>query len=189
MVLWVRAVQSLILIHCLWMSEARQHSSVITVPNGGAWGTWGDVVLCPQGYAYGFSIKVQEYQGAFLWQDDTSLNSIRLYCTNGSAIESKAGPQGTWSDVVKCSKGYLVAFSLQVVGDQGIGDDVAANNIQFTCEDGATVVTKSHDWGTFGQWSQRCPEGYICGLQTKVEDMAGRIDETALNDVKMFCCK
>ncbi|KAH0625151.1 hypothetical protein JD844_033303 [Phrynosoma platyrhinos] len=122
-------------------------------------------------------LMVQPYQGPLVWNDDTSLNSIRLHCTDGSVVESKAGP------------GNLVSFSLQVDKYQGPIDYVAANNVQFSCEDGTILVGKSHNWGSFGSWSKRCPVGAICGLQTRVQDKRRSSDETGLNDVKFFCCR
>ncbi|KAL7983312.1 hypothetical protein Chor_000188 [Crotalus horridus] len=119
---------------CLWNTEARTHGAPLTVPNGGAWGS---NEFCPKGYAYGFTLKVEVAQGL---GDDTALNGIRLYCTDGSSIESRVGPWGNWTPNQFCHTGFLVSFSLRVEKAQGIGDDTAAKNIKFTCSDGGICM-------------------------------------------------
>ncbi|XP_060542143.1 vitelline membrane outer layer protein 1-like isoform X2 [Pantherophis guttatus] len=73
---------------CLWNTEARVYRYVLTVPNGNAWGHWGLREFCSRGYAHGFSLKVEAAQGN---KDDTALNGICLYCSDGRTIESTVG--------------------------------------------------------------------------------------------------
>ncbi|XP_034971858.2 vitelline membrane outer layer protein 1-like [Zootoca vivipara] len=179
------AVVFLFLTYHLCEAGGRSYNSILLVPNGGEWGKWGKIEYCPSGYAYGFSLKVQGKQGGTT--DDTSLNGIRLHCSKGEVVQSTVGPLGEWTKIQDCPKDYLVSFALRVEANQKIGDDTAANNIQFNCGDGTGLEGKGLDFGTYGPWSKRCTAGSICGIQTKVE-IGSSNDETALNDVRFFCC-
>ncbi|XP_025029496.1 vitelline membrane outer layer protein 1-like [Python bivittatus] len=175
----------LILPYCLLDSEARKYEATLQVPNGGRWGVWAKAALCPMGYANGFQLKVQPPQT--IWADDTGLNSIRLRCTDGTIIESMSGRWGHWTEFQKCPKGNLVSFSLNMEEHKGLLDDIAVNNIQFSCEDGTVLTGQTHNWGSYGPWSKRCPVGFICGIQTKIEEES-QGDNASLNDIKFFCC-
>ncbi|XP_029142669.1 vitelline membrane outer layer protein 1-like [Protobothrops mucrosquamatus] len=180
----------LILSCCLGNEGAKAYDSILLVENGGPWGYWGKKEFCPKGHASGFVLKVEPYQGGTSHEDDTSLNGIRLFCDDKKFISSVVGKWGAWSDIKYCrGESKLVAFSLRVERPQGPSDDTAANNIQFKCSNNEILVGNSHDWGKFGLWSSSCGPGtYICGLQTKMEVIQGMEDDTALNDVRFFCC-
>ncbi|XP_069505913.1 vitelline membrane outer layer protein 1-like [Ambystoma mexicanum] len=170
-------------------AEGRDYTNIITVKNGGPKGTWGRVEFCPAGqFATGFALKVQSARG---YADDTGLNGIRLFCGGGitSAIESKIGRWGKWTRlVIQCPRtSYLAAFSLKVQPPQGDGDDTAANSIIFRCSYGKQLLGHGGSRGSWGEWSDACKKG-ICGIQTKVEDFQGTADDTALNDVRFYCC-
>lgn len=78
------------------------------------------------------------------------------------------------------------------------GDDTTANAIKFTCgslDSSFTYLleipqTGSITWGTYGGFSESCGQGdAVCGIQTKVEgDQGSFSDDTALNDVRLYCC-
>ncbi|XP_004638408.1 vitelline membrane outer layer protein 1 homolog [Octodon degus] len=168
----------------------RDQESVIEVTNGGPWGDWAWPEMCPEGYfASGFSLKVEPVQG--IPGDDTALNGIRLHCTRGGAqsvIESKSGRWGSWSEPMWCpNRSFLVAFALRVEPAVIPGDNTAANNLRFRCSDGTELEGPGLNWGEFGEWSNSCSKG-VCGLQTKIEEPRGLRDDTALNDLRLFCC-
>ncbi|KAH0625145.1 hypothetical protein JD844_033297 [Phrynosoma platyrhinos] len=163
--------------------------SVISVRNGGRWGQWGPRHYCPKGYAISFSLKVQPFQG--ILYDDTSLNGIRLHCSDGSLVTSAVGTKGRWTRAKSCrGRDFMQSFRLRVSKPQLLGDDTAANNIQFKCSNGAQLDGNGLPLGQYGKWSKSCKRG-ICGLQTKVDKPKGlgRLDGTGLNDVRFFCCK
>ncbi|XP_058614496.1 vitelline membrane outer layer protein 1-like [Onychostoma macrolepis] len=173
----------------------RHYISELTVPNGGKWGSWGEREMCPSGtYAAGFSLKVEDpIQG-----DDTAINGIRLHCVDASkassnshhdyaSVQSDVGSWGQWKDIKWCPSGFLTDFQLRVESPQGDGDDTAANNIQFRCSQGF-LMGDGAPWGDWGSWSQTCDGKGICGIKTLVEKPQGRGDDTALNDMRMYCC-
>ncbi|KYO26875.1 vitelline membrane outer layer 1-like protein [Alligator mississippiensis] len=140
-----------------------------------------------------YLLQVEEYGGA---DDDTALNGIRLYCINPNntdstvySIESDSGKFGQWSIITWCPRGFLVSFQLKVETPQGIIDDTAANGIKFRCTSGAIIEGVGSTFGDYGGWSNTCIRGGICGIQTKLESYQGAfVDDTALNDVRFFCC-
>ncbi|XP_056113727.1 vitelline membrane outer layer protein 1-like [Rhinichthys klamathensis goyatoka] len=173
-------------------SSDRSYRSVLKVSNGGPWGSWGVISMCPSGtYADAFSLKVESAN--YFGGDDTALNGIRLYCVDRpganeyTVITSDVGGWGEWRDKQSCSSGFLNTFWLRVESPRGSGDDTAANNIDFKCS--GWVTGDGLVWGEYGDWSPTCEGKGICGLQTRVEESQGSEgDDTALNDVIMFCC-
>ncbi|CAK7317281.1 Vitelline membrane outer layer protein 1 homolog [Vulpes lagopus] len=196
------AAAKLLLLVLLWgtccgpaqADHLSEYTSVIEVTNGGPWGDWAWPEMCPDGFfASGFSLKEEPPQG--ISRDDTALNGIRLHCSRGNAerntqvVESQSGRWGSWSEPLWCpGGGFLVAFSLSVEARQTLGDNTAANNVRFRCSDSTELERPGLAWGDFGKWSKPCPKG-VCGLQTKVEPPMGLQDDTALNDVRFFCCR
>ncbi|XP_016105042.1 vitelline membrane outer layer protein 1-like isoform X1 [Sinocyclocheilus grahami] len=179
-------------------SFSRHYKSELTVPNGGRWGSWGHREMCPTGtYAAGFSLKVEDHIG---YRDDTALNGIRLHCvkknSKGSSnsyhsyasVHSDVGSWGRWTDIKWCPSGFLTAFQLRVESPKGLGDDTAANNIRFTCSGGSLLQGDGTHWGDWSAWSQTCYGKGICGIKTRIEEPQGIGDDTALNDVRMYCC-
>ncbi|XP_063996811.1 vitelline membrane outer layer protein 1-like [Pogoniulus pusillus] len=174
---------------CLCGMEAHKYESILTVPNGGPWGSWGHQQFCPSGYVKGFALKVDAYQGFWLFYDDTALNGIRLICGDGTVIESSVGRWGNWTKAQFCSSSKLVSFSLRVEKRRYLLDDTMANNVRFACSDKTKLEGLGSSRGHFGPWSNNCTSGAICGLQTKVQEPQGIWDDTTLNDVRLFCCK
>ncbi|XP_042664409.1 vitelline membrane outer layer protein 1 homolog [Tyto alba] len=171
-------------------------ASVIAVPNGGPWGDWAWPDMCPKGsYARGVSFKVEPPQG--MMEDDTALNGIRLHCsrggdpTTGYTVESHSGRWGRWSETRWCPhRGGLVGFALRVQAPQRglLRDEVAATSARFVCSDGYVLEGPGSPWGQWGGWSPRCP-GAVCGIQTRQDPARGlKRDDTALNDLRLFCC-
>ena len=98
---------------------------------------------------------------------------------------------GSWKTVQYCSYGALAlnCFRLRVSLKGSIQARITAgNNIDFECEGGQILGGIGQDGGSWGSWSAYCPVG-ICGIQTKVQPAQGSGDDTALNDVKFYCCK
>ncbi|KAM9380620.1 vitelline membrane outer layer protein 1 homolog [Phaethornis superciliosus] len=147
--------------------------------------------MCPKGsYATGVSFKVEMPQG--LLKDDTALNGIRLHCSPGDAtVESQSGRWGQWSEVRWCPHhGRLVGFALKVQAPQHklLRDEVAATSARFLCSDGHILEGPGYDQGQWGDWSPQCLKA-VCGIQTRQDPPRGlKRDDTALNDLRLFCC-
>ena len=81
----------------------------------------------------------------------------------------------------------------------GNGDDTGTNGLRVTCrgpglsgtheeqlvEEGTTFT-----YSAWGSWSGQCvPGSAICSIQTKIQsDQGDWSDDSALTDVKFFCC-
>ncbi|XP_072729992.1 vitelline membrane outer layer protein 1 homolog [Ciconia boyciana] len=171
-------------------------ASVVTVSNGGPWGVWAWPETYPKGScASGISFKVEAPQGVM--EDNTVLNGIRLYCSRGKdpsgsyTAESQSSRWGCWSEVRWCPlRGRLVGFALRVQEPQRglLSDEVAATSTRFACCDGHVLEGPGSAWAQWGSWSPRCPRA-VCGIQTRQDPAWGlKRDDTALNDLRLFCC-
>ncbi|XP_066475653.1 vitelline membrane outer layer protein 1-like [Tiliqua scincoides] len=168
----------------LWFAEARKYNSVLTVPNGGKWGRWGPAQFCYKGHAVGFRIKVEPYTMQY---DSTDMNAIALLCDDGEIITSAVGPWGYWLKPLYCREGKLVSFALRVQETKKV-DNTAANGIVFHCSNNDVLSASGNPRLRLGPMSNRCAKGYICGILTRVQFAEYEEDDTALNDVRMYCC-
>ncbi|KAK5613777.1 hypothetical protein CRENBAI_016317 [Crenichthys baileyi] len=173
--------------------NSRQYRSVLTVNNGEKFGNWTWPEICPDNFfAVGFSVRVESKQHG---GDDTALNGIRLICSQDESrsflyyIESHTGYFGEWSHPQYCPSGVLTSFQIRVEPHRGLlGDDTAVNNIKFRCSSNPMLEAAGMDWGEYGFWSENCTNGGICGIETKMEDYQWGLDDSTLNDVRLFCC-
>ena len=165
-------------------------SSEINSRNGnwGNWGNWGNAVFCPRGqYVIGFQTKLESRQGG---GDDTALNGIRVRCSGQSMISSSEGPWGNWGEWSYCpNEKKVLGFQIKVESRQGGGDDTATNGVNFLCDDNTSIHSSEGPWGSWSPYFL-CNDGYfMCGIQTQVESPIGKGDDTAMNNLRMYCCK
>lgn len=83
-----------------------------------------------------------------------------------------------------------MGFALRVQPPQRglLSDEVAATSARFACSDGHVLEGPESAWGQWGSWSPQCPRA-VCGIQTRQEPSRGlKRDDTALNDLRLFCC-
>jgi len=94
-----------------------------------------------------------------------------------------------------CSEGEYV-FGMQLKNHEYQGpfyDDTALNGIRFFCgPPGWTEITESIESGSefYGVWGQQflCPTGgYISGFQLRSEEDQNLLDDSAANNLRMFC--
>jgi len=166
-------------------SRDRYVKSSRTIKYMGHFGEWAsDFEQCNEGYVVSFSQKVEQNQGR---RDDTALNGICLYCSDGKKICSKVGRYGTWAKSGTCSAGFNKAnFKLERHLGNG-KDDTAANELVLYCSSGGAYRTSNA--GEWGDWQglMSCASGQkICGLKTRVEAEAK--DKSGLNGVELMCC-
>jgi len=190
-----------------WQGEGIQRPYVaeITPDAGSNWGDWGSASFCPEGsWATGFQLKVEPDCGAFC--DDTALNGVKLFCANPDGtdrgeVTSTVGSFGGWKGVHRCSPRGSAIRGIQFRSEaetrlrqQGVDNDMrhmdetAGNNIDTLCMSGDVLVG---DGGSFGLWSDYvlCPDNTaVCGIKTKVEQSQGASDDTALNQITLYCC-
>jgi hypothetical protein len=106
--------------------------------NQGAWGNWRGKKYCKTNKIKGFQLKSEPPQGSK--SDDTAANDLKLFCSDGSELNSNTAPTwGTWDPIFYCplnSKGqetFICGLKTQVEPSQNKGDDTALNNVIFYC--------------------------------------------------------
>ena len=161
------------------------------------WGTWGKWEYCgPNTYAVAFQLKTESEKGGS--EDDTSLNSIALYCGEhpgindfGERFTSSEGPYGDWGEIMFCHSGFFTGANFRSEPKQASGDDTAGNNLALRCSNGHEIFTEApgSKWGSWLGW-KNCPDGTkICGLRTLVAPLdVYWNDDTSLNAVEFACC-
>lgn len=143
----------------------------------------------PGTFVFGFAQKVQPNQGS---GDDTALNDIELYCTNGYQLDRFTLPGATefgeWGPITGCRDGYVVGFQQKV--ETSGGDNSAVNSISLQCDSGESIKTINE--GPWGTWStlKLCPIGTaVCGVEAYIQPPQGDNDDTSVNDISLMCCK
>lgn len=113
-----------------------------------------------------------------------------------TVLESKPVTNwGVWGTFDNCTAGTFVqAFQLKTEAYQGSGDDTALNGIRFYCgvrNSGSytSVITSTEGgWGTWGSvFSCGFGRGDIYGFQLNVEPYRESGDDTATNNLRVFC--
>ncbi|VDI49522.1 Hypothetical predicted protein [Mytilus galloprovincialis] len=109
---------------------------------------------------------------------------------------SNGGVSGDWSDDEFCTKGhYAIGYKMK----NEIRDNTGANHVKFKCrnfKDSMSYFELSYPagygtHGSYGESSEACPvNSAIYGIKTKIQPYQGEDgDDTALYDVKFFCCE
>ena len=146
-----------------------------------------DWTKCPEGeYVKAMQLKIESRQ--WWGGDDTALNAIRLYCSDGTLLTSCEGVWGKWRSSVS-SKNSIVGIQLRSEKWQRGGDDTAANGVRFKDCHGRIYKPGDGYWGDWSKWVH-CPNGtVITGFWTRVEARQGRGDDSALQTVRFYCDK
>ncbi|XP_053402039.1 vitelline membrane outer layer protein 1 homolog [Mercenaria mercenaria] len=102
-------------------------------------------------------------------------------------------PYGIWFTPQFCPEGtFANGFNIK----KRTGDDTVAIEIRFSYRDlqwfhhpHKLVRPIAGVEGEYGKWSKKCPKGSaVCGIQTRIEGHLSKVDNTALNNVRVFCC-
>jgi len=161
------------------------------------WGEWGEIEKCEEGsFAVGASIKAEKWQHG---DDDTAVNAVQLKCRSKKDnkitkyITSTQGYFGSWLDFQDCGSGFITAASLKSVPYHNHSDDTGVTNILFKCNHGDEEIGKwdngkATEWGDWSGLKSCDSNKAVCGIRTKVEPPQGSHDDTALNNVVLYCC-
>merc|ERR1712002_746372 len=114
----------------------RPNSAAITKKiksSSAPWGTWSGAVYCPEldNPVVGMAGKMEGKQGK---GDDTTLNSVLLYCKTGNTvILAHRGYWGNWQGRLSCPPGTAVNGVKTQVEQPCDCDNTAMNGIQLHC--------------------------------------------------------
>lgn len=155
-------------------------------------GAIGAGMVCPpKSVAVGFKMKMQlpveaPSEGDDARNDYSSLNGVRLVCTDGSEAKSAEGIRGEWTENLKCQgkTDFIVGVRIKSEPWQGWDvDDVGATNFEGVCRSGARLVhrattrSKNTRWSNRGEWGPvaKCPEKApaVCGIKSRIDGPVG----------------
>ncbi|KAF7781636.1 hypothetical protein PRUB_b0927 [Pseudoalteromonas rubra] len=104
------------------------------------------------------------------------------------------GYWGGWGNVVTCAaNNYVYGYRMRSEPPQGSGDDTALNDVELYCAPRGSnsyyrIFSKYASWGN---WSSNafCSGGYnpVTGFRMRTEPPQGGGDDTAANDVQLYC--
>lgn len=105
------------------------------------------------------------------------------------------GYWGDWGNLARCPENhYVFGYSLQSERERGGTDDTALNAIQLKCFErdgtgfGIVISSKYALWGTFS-YDVNCSDNNnpVVGFDMQIESPQGKYDDTAANDVDLYC--
>lgn len=102
---------------------------------------------------------------------------------------------GTWGSWMLCPAGeFVYGYRLKSEKNQDGGDDTGLNAVELKCKSPHTMIEKisiSSSIGPYGSWSnsQYClgRDNPVTGFAILIEKPQGRGDDTAANDVDLYC--
>ncbi|XP_057376754.1 vitelline membrane outer layer protein 1 homolog [Daphnia carinata] len=97
-------------------------------------GTWELRQNCPPGEALSsFRLRVETYDPEL--SDNTSVNSIQFYCTDGTLLNFNGNSAGIWGDfsAENCDLTGICGLETRVMPMGTLGDNTALNNVGFLC--------------------------------------------------------
>jgi len=105
---------------------------------------------------------------------------------------------GDWGEFEYCEEGtYVIGMRLKTEPNQGCGDDAALNGISFMCGVIGETQQVLHSperqlqslTGIWGDWgaSYECHNSYAVGFQLRSEEFQHDNDDSAANNLRIFC--
>jgi len=100
---------------------------------------------------------------------------------------------GVWGDYAQCSPGEkVVGMRLKTEAYQSRRDDTALNAIQLLCaksgsHEYTTIKSLEGGWGDWGRTFYCANDGQVKGFQLRSEAYQGNGDDTAANNLRVFC--
>jgi hypothetical protein len=175
-------------------SRSDQSGGLVTASGEGSEGSWRNLVYCNSGtYVTGYRQRVDD-EWSF---DRTAMNSVEMSCSdysgnNAHTINSHGGFWGSWYNYEYCPskseyKNFMTGYKI-LEGP----DETGAHGMGGLCLSGEPIEAPgkyTDDPGNWRDWGY-CPGGTaICGFQSKMESEQGGGNDSALNHVRVACCR